>query len=76
MLTINVSAGNVAPGERVIGTFDKNIHAGVDSYSVGDRMRIVGCYRNQDGTLTATPWTVCFSESERAEIFAKKPDVG
>lgn len=76
MLTINVSAGNVAPGERAIGPFDKNIHADVDSYSVGDRMRIVGCYRKQDGTLTTTPWTVCFSESEWTEIFAKKPDAG
>jgi len=75
-LKINVSAGNVTPGERVIGPFDKDIHAGVDSYSVDDLVRIVGCYRKQDGTLTTTPWTVCFRESDWPEICAKKPDPG
>jgi hypothetical protein len=75
-LKINVSAGNVTPGERVIGPFDMEIHTGVATYSVGDLVRIVGCYRKQDGTITTTPWTVCFREAEWPEICAKKLDTG
>lgn len=67
-LKIDILAGNIALGECVIGPFDKDIHTSVDSFSIGDDVRIVGCYRKQDGTLTTTQWTVCFGESEWPEI--------
>lgn len=69
-LTIDASAGNVPLDQFVIGPFDRDIHHNVESFSVGDSIRIVGCYRRQDGTLTTTPWTVCCSQAEWPEILA------
>lgn len=67
-LKVEVLAGNNSLDTCVIGPFDKSIHSNVEFFSVGDYVRIVGCYRKQDRTITTTPWTVCFRQSEWPEI--------
>lgn len=75
-LGISVSAGNVPPGAYTIGPFDRDVHADIHTHQAGDLVRLVGCYRKPDGTLTTTAWTVCYSESQWPEISCERSVTG
>ena len=63
-LRVEISAGNIHSGQLVIGPFDKSVHDNLNGLSTHEVIRIVGCYRRSDGTLTTTPWTVCTRMTE------------
>ncbi len=67
-LRVEISAGNVCPGQFVIGPFDKSVHENLQGLSTHEVIRIVGCFRRPDEALTTTPWTVCARITETPNV--------
>ena len=67
-LRVDISVGNVEQSQFVIGPFDKSVFEDLKNFSAHEVVRIIGCHRRPDGTLTTTPWTVCARVTELPNV--------